>query len=105
MGNLTVILVRHDSLHDIEKDSDFGHKIALAINEKMHTHDGKVSISSGSCSNAAEVIGSYFHTHDTRFVVFEGGTGWVANGHKKPEWSTITFDEVKKVFSGTKRRF
>lgn len=102
MGNLTIILFRHDCLHEIENDPDFGKKIAKAIHEKQYSGERTVSISSGSCSNAADVIGSYFHTHDTRFVVFEGGTGWVANGQKKPDWSSVTFDQVKKIFGGTK---
>lgn len=105
MGNLTVVLIRHDSLHDIENDQDFGKKIAQAIHEKEGVGDRTVSIYSGTSSNAADIIGDYFHTHDTRFVVFEGGTGWVANGQKKPQWSSVTFEEVKRIFGGTKRSF
>lgn len=101
MGQFSVVLISHDGLDEIEKDTKFGEKLGNAINRKQHTEDN-VSFSSGNHANPATIIGDYFHGDYIRFVVIEGGTGWVADGQKKPSWSSVTWDMVKRKFGGVK---
>lgn len=103
MGMFTVILIDHDGLHEIENDPNFGKNISAAINERRHVGIETVPIPAGNHHFSAHVIGHSFHTNDPQFIVFEGGTGWVAYGQEKPSWSQITKRMIRSCFAGVKK--
>ena len=102
MGMGSVLLISHDGLDQIENDPDFGKNLAKAINDLRSSKEDTISFSSGNHCNPAQVIGHSFHLNDPQFIVIEGGTGWVANGQRKPKWSHITWEMVKHYFTGVK---
>ena len=95
MGMLSVVLIRHDYLHLIEKDPEFGKKLANACSFSRNSNK-----EIGHGISGAMVIGGYFHASDTRIIVTEGNTAWAANWSGKPEWSTLTKVDAMRMLFG-----
>ncbi|MCX6786682.1 MAG: hypothetical protein NTU85_02620 [Candidatus Kaiserbacteria bacterium] len=100
MGHLSVLLVRHDGLSDIEKDAELGAKIGDAI--RMYPHTDDHIIASGHFTNAIEVVLSGIHENDIGIVIVEGNTAYRVerNPQKKfslPIWSKAEEHLVKLV--------
>lgn len=73
MGFNTTVVVMNDALSNIEKDPDFGKKLASAVREVML---GKpVDVSAGNFVNAATVIESH-HSSGVFPVLVGGNHGW-----------------------------
>lgn len=102
MGMFSVVLISHDALDQIKKDPNFGKSLEKAIIERRRLDENNVTISSGNHCNSAKVIGGYFHGDDTKFFVIEGGNGWIVNDQKKPSWSSVTWDLVRRVFNSAR---
>lgn len=100
MGMFSVVLIAHDGLHEIGEDKNFGKNLSTAIMQNQGLGDGMKSVHAGNHSNPVEIIGRCFHGDDMQVIVIEGGTGWVAKGQKKPNWSVVTSEMIKKLFSG-----
>jgi hypothetical protein len=84
MGMISMILVRHDALHQIEKSEDLGRQIVRAIcSPRRNTKN--VEVLGGSML----VVGNYFSSDSKQIVVAEGNTAWMANYEKKPGYSTL----------------
>jgi hypothetical protein len=76
MGFNSTIVVMNDSLGEIEKDPEFGKKVAAAI-AKMSCYEKPVDISSGHSCNAATVIDCH-HADSNSIIVVGGNMGEVA---------------------------
>lgn len=73
MGYNTTVVVMNDSLHDIEKDPEFGKNLAQAIKSESirHYRPGSQYVRALGSANAAEVIES--HHADGQVAVVVGG--------------------------------
>ena len=78
MGFQSTVLIRNDCLHEIEKDKDFGKKVSDAVTQGWGHMP--VTISSGHCMNASELIES--HHADGRVVLVAGGSMITRLGYK-----------------------
>jgi len=78
MGFQSTLLVRNDCLDAIKDDKDFGQKIHDAVTQGWGHMP--VTISSGHCMNASELIES--HHADGRVVLVAGGSMITRLGYK-----------------------
>ena len=102
MGLLSVLLVRHDCLHEVREDKELG----TAIYNKLcgTSPDEREYISSG-----VEVIVSCIHSSDVRLVIVEGNTAHAPRyGVRLPAWSgaeDVLVEAVKALgYTVTKKR-
>jgi hypothetical protein len=91
MGYNTTVIVLNDALHEIEKDKEFGAKLALAIMKSRPGH--REDISSNYFVNAASVIATQ-HADITSVVAIGGNHGtelgsFFNNGHHHTEEDKI----------------
>lgn len=102
MGLLSVLLVRHDCLHEVREDKNLG---AAIYNKLCGTSlDDRKCISSG-----VEVITTGIHSSDVRLVIVEGNTAHAPRyGVRIPEWSDaedVLVQAVKDLgYTVTKKR-
>lgn len=86
MGYLSVLLVRHDFLHETKEDANLGRKIHDAV-VGFNRRDKSHRVSSG-----VEVVAGNIHASDLEMVVIEGNTAYhledilFSNG-SLPSWS------------------
>lgn len=91
MGLLSVLLVRHDCLHEVREDKNLG----TAIYNKLC---GTPPDTNKRISSAVEVIATSIHSSDVRLVVVEGNTAHAPRyGVRIPEWSDAEHVLVRAV--------
>jgi hypothetical protein len=91
MGLLSILLVRHDCLHEVREDKNLG----VAIYNKLNgmSLDDREYISSG-----VEVVASDIHSSDVRLIIVEGNTAHAPRyGVKIPDWSDAEHVLVRAV--------
>lgn len=77
MGFNTTLVIMNDALHMIEKDVDFGKKVAEAAYKFGCYGDKEVDIPSGGHCNAATVVDCH-HADQTNIILVGGNMGTVA---------------------------
>lgn len=106
MGWNTTVVIINDALGEIEKDPEFGKKLAAAIREAgaRHLPNEKrengyhriIEIPAGNHANAAQVVES--HHADVMVLVAVGGNlGQCVDG--KYGWWNLKPDEVLEAFA------
>ena len=115
MGYNTTVVVLNDALGDIEKDPEFGKKLAQAISASLSNprerddrgYHQTVEVSAGCSANAAHVVETH-HGDNTTLVAVGGNLGqqvfetWGWRHHTTPEellrrWaSELGYDLRKK---------
>lgn len=86
MGYLSVLLVRHDVLHETREDAELGKKICDAV-VGFDRHDKLHRVSSG-----VEMVAGNIHASDFATIVVEGNTAYhveeaMFSGGSLPDWS------------------
>jgi hypothetical protein len=91
MGLLSVLLVRHDCLHEVREDKNLG----VAIYNKLcgTSLDDREYISGG-----VEAIATDIHSSDVRLIIVEGNTAHAPRyGARIPKWSSAEDTLVEAV--------
>ena len=86
MGYLSVLLVRHDTLHETKEDTNLGRKIHDAV-VGFNRRDKSRRVSSG-----VDVVAVNIHASDLEMVVVEGNTAYhvediLSSNGSLPSWS------------------
>ena len=102
MGNFSILLVNHDTLHHLAESKDFGKSLSDAITSSRRVNCN-TDVRSGERIKVGELIGNYFNGSSPQIVVAEGNTAWLANGYNTPTWSIVTPSFAKRMLFGKPR--